>query len=46
MGLFRINMHGDNLGIENECHWAVPIMPGEEIDFWRESMDVEDAWVN
>lgn len=25
-GFFRIKMHGDNLGIESGCYWAVPIM--------------------
>lgn len=24
-GFFRIQMHKNNLGIENDCHWAVPI---------------------
>jgi len=24
MGFFRIKMHSDNLGIENDCSWGVP----------------------
>jgi cathepsin X len=26
MGFFKIKMHGENLLIETECNWAVPII--------------------
>jgi len=28
MGFFRIKMGGDNNGIESNCDWGVPIIPG------------------
>eukprot|EP00762_Andalucia_godoyi_P003022 ANDGO_04143.mRNA.1 Cathepsin C len=27
-GTFRIKMHSENLGIENDCHWGLPKDPG------------------
>jgi len=27
-GFFRIKMYTNNLGIENNCHWGVPVIPG------------------
>ena len=26
-GFFRIKMHGNNLGIETDCDWGIPILP-------------------
>ena len=28
-GFFRIKMHENNLGIEQDCCWAVPIIPDD-----------------
>jgi len=30
MGFFRIKMHSDNLGIETDCDWGVPIVSEDE----------------
>jgi cathepsin X len=28
-GFFRIKMHSDNLAIESDCVWAVPVIPDD-----------------
>jgi cathepsin X len=33
-GFFRINMHSDNLGINNNCIWAMPVTEKDEITFY------------
>jgi len=30
-GFFRIKMHSENLAIETDCDWGVPVLPSEEI---------------